>query len=381
MFIGRENAMHDVKNPDGVNIVYGGRQLGKSALLKMACREIDGNKNQRAIYVEIHNKDYRAAALYTSRELSDANFFAEPMETDDWEVLTRAIKMRLSNETPNKISYFLLMLDEADRFIESCAAVRYAPIDALSRIQQVNYNGGRFKFVIAGLRNIVRFERELAQSDNPILPVLKSLTITPFKFEEARKLLEVPLRCLGLRFADDKLIFTIAETALYFPGIIQLFCEKLLLTLFEPNNSGYGENAPPYEITESHIKKILADEEFIHDIKKKIEITLRLGDDKYYYVIAQILAYLYHENLKIDGYTPADILNCAKNFELIKARYLPREESKVDALMTELCELNILRKSDSGKYLFARQRIFNYMGTRAKVEAELVNLMEEAADE
>ena len=53
MFIGREDAMYNVKNPDGVNIVYGGRQLGKSALLKMACREIDGNKNQRAIYVEL----------------------------------------------------------------------------------------------------------------------------------------------------------------------------------------------------------------------------------------------------------------------------------------------------------------------------------------
>lgn len=378
MFIGRENAMYDVKNPDGVNIVYGGRQLGKSALLKMACREIDGNKNQRAIYVEIRNKDYRAAALFTSRELSDEKFFEEPLETDDWDVLTRAIKKRLSDDTPDKISYFLLMLDEADKFIETCAEVRYAPIDALSRIQQSDYNGSRFKFVIAGLRNIVRFEKERAQSDNPILPVLKSLTIKPFAFEEARKLLEVPLRCLGLRFADDKLIFTIAETALYFPGIIQLFCEKLLLTLFEPNNTAYGENAPPYEITESHIKKVLADEDFLRDIKDKIEITLRLGDDKYYYVIAQILAYLYHENLKVDGYSPADILTCAKSYDLIKPRYLPKDAFKVDALMNELCELNILRKTDSGKYLFARQRIFNYMGSKQKVDDELENLMMEA---
>lgn len=378
MFIGRENAMYDVKNPDGVNIVYGGRQLGKSALLKMACREIDGNKNQRAIYVEIRNKDYRAAALFTSRELSDEKFFEEPLETDDWDVLTRAIKKRLSSDTPDKISYFLLMLDEADKFIETCAEVRYAPIDALSRIQQSDYNGSRFKFVIAGLRNIVRFEKERAQSDNPILPVLKSLTIKPFAFEEARKLLEVPLRCLGLRFADDKLIFTIAETALYFPGIIQLFCEKLLLTLFEPNNTAYGENAPPYEITESHIKKVLADEDFLRDIKDKIEITLRLGDDKYYYVIAQILAYLYHENLKVDGYSPDDILTCAKSYDLIKPRYLPKDAFKVDALMNELCELNILRKTDSGKYLFARQRIFNYMGSKQKVDDELENLMLEA---
>ena len=59
---------------------------------------------------------------------------------------------------------------------------------------------------------------------------------------------------------------------------------------------------------------------------------------------------------------------------------MPKDESKIDALMTELCELNILRKGDSGRYFFARQRIFNYMGTRQKVEDELFNLMAEAAN-
>lgn len=389
MFIGRKNAMSEVKSPNGVNIVYGGRQLGKSALLKMACREIDGNNNQRAIFVDLRFKGYKEAALFVSGELSDKKFFDTPIETDDWEELAREIRNRLLSEEPNKISYFLLMLDEADKFIADCAEVDYRPISELAKIQQENYGGSRFKFVIAGLHNIVRFEKEQIQSGNKVLPTLKSLTIKPFVFEEARELLEVPLRCLGLEFSDDKWIFTIAETALYFPSLLQLFCEKLLLTLFEPSYAGYGANTPPYEITEKHIKKVLADEEFRNDIKDRIDITLRLGDDKYYYVVAQILAYLYRKSRKDDGYSAQDILNCLKDLaqviylpdeELKIEKILPNDETKIVALMLELCELNILKRTDTDNFLFSRRRIFHYMGTEKEIEDALFKLMAEAAN-
>ena len=35
----------------------------------------------------------------------------------------------------SKISYFLLLLDEADAFIESCMEINYTPIIALKNIQ------------------------------------------------------------------------------------------------------------------------------------------------------------------------------------------------------------------------------------------------------
>lgn len=382
MFIGRENEINEVMNHGGVNIVCGGRQLGKSALLKMACRKVDGNNNERAIFIDIDDKNYREAALIVSHELSDKNFFAEPFETEDWEELTRAIRNRLASDTPTKIPYFLLMLDESDKFIETCAENNYAPIVALAKTQQEDYNGSRFKFVIAGLRNIIRFEREKTFSNNSILPTLKSLTIKPFNVEDARKLLEVPLRYLGLYFPDnqkDSLILTILETANYFPSLIQLYCEKLVKALFEPSYAGYDANTPIYRISEEHIKKILADREFTKDIKAKIEITLRLGEDKYYYVIANLMAYLYYKQSNVEGYSPRDIMKVAANeYDLIKEPFLPDSEDKVGALMEELCELNILRKTNADKYLFSRQRILRIIGTSNEVEDVLLKLMEEA---
>ena len=376
MFIGREADLNKVKSPDGVNIVYGGRQLGKSALLKMARRQLDGNNNQRAILVEIRNQDFEEAALSVSRELSAKNFFTENLETNDWDELARAIQARLSSTEP-KISYFLLMLDEADTFIETCAEVDYEPISALSRIQREDYNGTRFKFVIAGLHNVVRYDKR-AQEKNGILPTLPPLTVTPFRFEEARNLLEVPLRYLGLRFPNDKFIYTIEETALYYPGLIQLFCEKLLLTLFDSND--YGADTPPYDLKETHIRKILSDQDFLEKIKDRINITLKLDDDKYYYVIAQLLAYLYHKTLNVDGYSPQEILALAETDdfkELLNRNFLPADERKINQLMLELCELNILRKSDTdaSRYKFSSQSVYRYMGTAQQIDEELFNLM------
>lgn len=382
MFIGRESEINDVMSRDsGVNIVCGGRQLGKSALLKMACRRVDCNTDERAVYLEIIDKNYREAALMTSRELSDKKFFDTPLETDDWEELARAIRNRLASDTPTKINYFLLLLDEADEFIASCEECKYAPIVALAKIQQEKHNGSRFKFVIAGLHNIIRFNRKEVLSDNSILSTLKLLPIKPFGLEDARKLLEVPLRYLGLYFPDgkkDSLILTILETTNYFPSLIQLYCEKLITALFETAYAGYGADTPVYEISEDHIKKVLADEDFTRDIKTKIEITLGLGDDNdYYHAIANLLAYLYYTHSDVDGYTPQDILRAAADFGLVEGKVLPADAAQIDALMAELCELNILRKSGDKRYLFSRQRILRIVGTLNEVEDALLKLMTE----
>lgn len=41
MFMGRRKQLDSIKSPKGANIVYGGRQLGKTALLKMAKNDLD----------------------------------------------------------------------------------------------------------------------------------------------------------------------------------------------------------------------------------------------------------------------------------------------------------------------------------------------------
>lgn len=375
IFMGRKIELEKIKSPTGVNIVYGGRQLGKSALLKKAKDDVDWDENgNRAVYIDIKGLNYEEAARKIGHELYDQYILPNDIDTTDWSELARAIRRRLQDQT-KKIPYLLLLLDEADTFIESCEIVNYKPMDALKEIQSMGAN--RFKFVIAGLRNIVRFKRELALGNNSVLTHLESMTVRPFNTTEARELMEIPLHYLGLQFpkAKESLITLILANTNYFPGLIQMYCAKLLEAMRNKDYAGYNEaDTPIYEVSEAHIKKVLADPEFMQQIREKYVITLKLDEDNYYYLIALIMAYLYHRNGYNEGYSAEDIHNAGKELDINKISEL--SISKLTAFMEELNELNVLRSIDDTRYLFTRFTFFQMMGTASEVEDKLVEYME-----
>ena len=377
LFMGRKNELEKIKSAKGVNIVYGGRQLGKSALLKKAKADIDGDENNdRAVYIEIKDKNYEEAARTVGHELYDQNILEQDIDTTDWEELARAIKRRLQSETAPKIPYLLLLLDEADAFIESSVSVNFKPFDKLKDIQSIG--PGRFKFVVAGLRNVVRLKREVSLGHNSVLTHLQYMTVKPFSFSEARELLETPLHYLGLRFPkeNESLVTLILATTNYFPGLIQLYCAKLLEAMRSKDYAGYNEvDTPIYEVSEGHIKKVLADPSFTQQIREKFEITLRLGGDNYYYLIALLMAYLYHNNGYNSGYSAADIKKTGTEYGISKIAAL--DESTLSAFMEELCELNVLRYTDKSHCLFTRVSFFQMMGTSAEVDDKLEEYMED----
>lgn len=376
IFIGRRYELEKIESPTGVNLVYGGRQLGKTALLRMAKKDIDRNENgDRAIIVDAREKDYRATAKAVSAALYDEHILKEENITEDWNVLARDIKNRLRDQT-DPIPYFLLMIDEADTFIESCDAVNYQPFDALKDIQSIGE--GRFKFVVAGLRNIVRFKQATVLKNNIGLVHLDSLTVKPFKSMEARELLEVPLSYLGFRFQTDNetevLISTIFGTTNYFPGLIQLYCTKMIEAI-RRDYTGYSESdTPPYCVKKEHIKKVLAEQSLQEDIYDKFSITLKVDGDDYYYIIALLVAYHYHENRSSNGCNAQELMQLADAFSIRKITAL--DEEKLTALMEEMRELNVLQHTGDGCYRFTRHSFCQMMGTPEHIDDELMKYME-----
>ena len=375
IFMGRKHELESIESPTGANIVYGGRQLGKSALLKKAKSDIDQDENgNRSVLIDVKYLDYKDVAKKIGHALYDEGVLEQDIETTDWDELSRAIRKRLQSEE-NRIPYLLLLLDEADAFIESCEAISYRPFDALKEIQSIGE--GRFKFVIAGLRNIVRFKRDAALGNNSVLTHLEAMTVKPFQTNEARELMEVPLHYLGLEFPKDNesLITLILASTNYFPGLIQMYCAKLLSSMRSKDYAGYTEaDTPIYEISEEHIKKVLADPEFMEQIKEKFVITLKLDEDNYYYLIALLMAYMYHNRECVDGYSAEDIKSVGEELEIAKIANL--DNNKLTAFMEELKELNVLRGTDSEHYLFTRYSFFQMMGTSSEVDDKLVEYME-----
>lgn len=107
----------------------------------MAKKNIDHDENgDRAVLVDIKDSDYKTAARKISAALFDEGILKEEHITEDWSELARDLKKRLM-DTTDKIPYFLLMLDEADKFIESCESVKYEPFDMLKEIQGIGEKG------------------------------------------------------------------------------------------------------------------------------------------------------------------------------------------------------------------------------------------------
>lgn len=365
MFMGRVDELNKIKDPQGIHLLYGGRQLGKSALLKKAKKDIDGKDGNKSVYVDIKNSDVEKSIKVITEELIYSGIFDKNKHFNNWSEFASELRntIRRSN-----INYFLLLLDEGDKFIEDCKNYDYSPIDDLKRICEDTTIG--FKFVIAGLHNIARFDRS-SKSKNSVIPHLKALTIKPFKYIEARQLLEYPLGSLGMYFGDDEktqgLISTILATTNYFPGLIQFYCSQLVESLRNPDyDSIYPQTTtPPYFITEKHIQKILANKDFQEQIKEKFSITLDLDEDNYYDIIALLMADGCHSEGSAFGTTPEKIYDKGKEYGISKISNL--DISKIKVFMDELVDLNIFRSMSNGNYIFSRQNFMQFMGSDEEV--------------
>lgn len=142
LFTGREAELTSIESPDGANIVYGGRQLGKSALLKMAKNNIDRNSNgDRAVCVDIKERTAADSLKVVCDKLVLEGILDESCVCETWSDLAGNIQKRLMSDDPSKrINYFLLMLDEADTFIatsedtdDQCTAIQALFISSLSQ--------------------------------------------------------------------------------------------------------------------------------------------------------------------------------------------------------------------------------------------------------
>ena len=372
MFIGRKDELLKIEDPNGVNLVYGGRQLGKSALLKKARADLDGSQQQRAVLVDLPGCGCRQAAFKISHELFELGILPQSAVTEDWAELARSLKTRLRNQE-EPISYLLLLLDEADMFIGDCATFNYQPMAELKDVQQSL--PGQFKFVLAGLHNIVRFNREVALGQNSVITHLPSLNVKPFQSAEAQELLLQPMSYLGFRLENPVVVSEILATANYFPGLIQLYGQKLIESMRAADYAGYTEaDTPPYVITSNHLRRVLADNDFVYEIRDKFEITLRLDSDQgsYYYLIALLIAWLCYTSPSSIGYSADDLMHHAKDLSISSLERL--EHSQMDTLLQELLDLNILSSTGTDTYFFASKHFQDLLGSETQVFEKLLKL-------
>ncbi|MGY4262694.1 RNaseH domain-containing protein [Bradyrhizobium sp. USDA 4519] len=162
MFKGRAREKAKILESYGSYIVYGGRRLGKTALL----RHISRNAPEHALFkfLDLNSFPLDLFWQYSSEALKEV--FAKPVSAP--EDFVAGVKEYLQADNRRRI---LLLLDEADNFIKHEASQDYR--DVVKLLNLMAETDHRFKFVLAGLHNVSRIIKSenspLAQiSNDPI---------------------------------------------------------------------------------------------------------------------------------------------------------------------------------------------------------------------
>ncbi|WP_456717963.1 MULTISPECIES: AAA family ATPase [unclassified Bradyrhizobium] len=380
MFVGRANEIQSILSPTGTNIVYGGRRLGKTALLRhIANTQHDPASGMMAFHVDVlpyGTMEQPAEGIWRKLSSEMSDIFRMPV--DDARAFQDQIAKWLIANPGGRI---LLMIDEADNLIESDARSDFRIVNALVDLMAARTNRG-FKVVLAGLHNVTRLANG---ANNAVIKQIshEPICIGPFidlDLAEAERLLTRPLAALGYEFETRDLAWRILTRASYIPSTLQLFGKRFLSMLGAlPLDL---RKVPPVIITAKMVHAAFSDPAIEKNIVAAFRYTVE--NDRRYQLLVNIIAendYLLRaENQLASGMSSVEIGARA-------ADYWPNQfvgldaQQMTDAMLEEMQGLGLVKRLtgvDGGdRWTLRSPQIRSLLGSLEKVQHELLQFVGE----
>jgi hypothetical protein len=372
MFFGRTGHAASLQRyPGGQSIIYGGRQLGKSALLDQVEREFNNPIAGTTAIV----KDIKANF--------DADGGSDP--NDLWQLLLGEFRDRklVPSTAVSKIDTIqrylteavspttgrsvLVMFDEADRFLIADQKNGFRVVSGLRDL--VRSTEGRLRFVFAGLSTVARFQ---GTPNNPLVQFGEPLCVGPLPPTDARNIVIEPLRACGLRFERDEDALLIFASTGYHTKLLQYFCKRLVRRMHEKQ----FRSSPPYFIRRSDIEAITQAREFGEQLRKIFDLTVRVDIENRYRAVVLSMAYDAMDPRKTGprSYSAQDVADSVSNW---CKNAFPKETGASDdlqCLLTEMCGMGLLIRDRASKYRLRSPNLARLLGDRNTIETQLLEL-------
>lgn len=365
MFFGRVSELASIRDMSGTSIVYGGRQLGKSALLERV-EHLENKPEKREYVVRTSIVGLRGEKTFVENLIAACNNVFDGFSVKPCETVSDFISQIETLIKTDRIAVLRLLIDESDDFLDSISANNYRELRPMIQFQR--NSDKRFKFVFAGLHNVFRAKN--ATKDNGDLGQLSAaVCVKPLNPMDARNLLVRPLKYLGFRITNESQIDTILTNTNYYPGIIQYFGYKLVQTLASQYTQKYNaaKGNPPFELHDDQLADIMNSENLNEEIKKRLRMTLEM--DERYYMLARCITMLYHWNNSDHsaisvGFDAKSIREIVELYEIHCLEGL--DEVQTIALLDEMEEMGILSKPNAKekKYLLRRRTFIDTIGPK-----------------
>lgn len=363
MFCGRSQELATIIDPNGACVVYGGRQLGKTALLERAenrCSKPD--RKEYAVYSTIIRIDNEAEVVSTLIADIDKKTNGE-ISLSKCKTLKEMCDQLSRMFRNGQIATMHLLIDEVDCFLVAIADDAYRQIQPLVDLKRETKNN--FKFVLTGLHNVCRAKN--ATRENGIFGQLGTpLCIRPLSPTDALQLLSRPLSYLGFKIDIYPHLATILTNTNYYPGILQFFGYRLVETLIGQYTKYYraANGNPPFKLQDEQLGAVMNSADLNKSIKDKFCLSLEL--DERYFMIARCITMLYHfyeEDRTMGswmGFKVKDIREVANSYEIHCL-----ENESVDSfsnLLDEMVEMGILSQPIKGFYRLRRSSFVDIIG-------------------
>lgn len=364
MFYGRNRELEEVIDRNGTSFIYGGRRLGKSALLRAAARKFnDEGPGSLAVYVDLKSKgigEWKSEGEIVgeiSRALSDANVMTNTAVKDpSFEELRNQVRSWLDVESSRRI---LLLLDESDSFLNADAKAGFRNVNQLKSLMEETDR--RFKPVFAGLHQVRRFQRIPNQ---PLAHLGFPTPVGPLKPQPAYDLITKPLETLGFKFEDRDLPARILTATNYLPSLIQLFCSELVDHML---GKSCGPDSPPYLVTSADVDVVYQTPRVVEEMRTRFHLTTHL--DPRYRVIANAVAFEALEGGLSVGLSAPEIRAICE--EYWAAGFSQTSSDEFRALLEEMDSLGVLFEDEEGRFLVRSPNVLRMLGTAEQIEEQL----------
>ncbi len=302
VFVGRVSEHEQIVNPTGSMFVYGGRQLGKSALLRKVERTFQSQREEAgsedidhspiAVYIDLKangiGESAKPSALWPvlGRRLTEEGVLSEGPDWDA-DAVTAGIADWLEGARERRL---LLLLDEADNFLtmdsRDLGETGMGGFPTLQRLKGLMENfDRRFKPVFAGLHQVQRFH---SLPNTPVVHGGQDILIGPLRPVDARELVRDPLLALGYEFETDETLWRLLLLTNYQASLIQIICEALVRHM--RTSETLPRSGGRIVITNRHVDEVYADQKVRQLIEERFRWTINL--DSRYRVIALVTALL-----------------------------------------------------------------------------------------
>lgn len=376
MFYGRDAERRAVLSPEGTQVIFGGRGLGKSALLRDAKAAFEREHGRVAIHIELTTveigpkhqgadavwdvllRDLEAAGVIPALKSSNRGGRRNP------EVVRAGVRDWLAADSSNRL---LILLDESDWFFETDAP-RFLETNRLKDLGQLAGVEGRAKVVFAGVHSVQRFAK---MSNNTFKHLAQRPTVIgPLRPQFAYDLISEPMRALGYVFEDADLVNRILGYCSYQPFLLQMFGNRLVEHMHSRRAAGIAHCEPPFMVTRADVETVESNADLRADITSTFSDTLNL--DARYNVIANVLAHHAHEQGMDFRLSDVQLREECRSYWPTGFDGLDVEAFR--AYLQEMVGLGVLAPNNDGTGWHLRSpNVLRMIGTRDRVTAELVN--------